>query len=328
MPALPNATATYTSSTVNTDANSNPNDGRQVEVLSTNMLQGITSSSFNTLKSGQYTYLVEETNAGATGVKYSQAQYYVTLFVQKNTSTDEYFIDSVQIKQIKADGGSTDPLDLVPDTKTTYDNTTLADNNFVFKNVYDKKDGNGGPFTSGELSLSDKKGFAVYKISTDAPAALDFVFDLTLTAPAGAHSASQSPLPSATIVSATGDGTTVQNIAAYGETTTFKLKKGEKLVLNNVLMGSTAKVEETEAQGFTPTVLANGAGGEVTSIDTMKTTGVILSDDGGNHATFTNTTQDPVGVLLNNLPFIILFLAAAGGITLFVRNRRKAYSED
>ena len=87
-------------------------------------------------------------------------------------------------------------------------------------------------------------------------------------------------------------------------------------------------IEETESQGFNPSVKAMSVGGEVTALDTLKTTGIVLGDQqGGNSAAFTNTKQTATGVILKNLPFIILGLVATAGIVLYVRGRAKKVTE-
>lgn len=300
------------------------NDGKQLIKLSDDMLLNV-----NFTKAGQYTYTVKETAGSTPGMTYSQAEYLVSLIVVKD-STGKFVVDEIQIKKTKNDDGSD-----ATDTKTPYNPDVDHNgdkNGLAFNNVYDKTGGNPDPTPEpgtpdpGKPTEADKQGFVVNKVVDGSDTTAEFGFKLTLDAPKAATATALAVDPTAKIVKSDGNVKDV-TLNAYGTPTEFKLKKGEKLVLTKVLLGSTAKVEETDAQGFTPAVEANGFEGKVTKLDTLKDTGVILSDKGGNYATVTNKQQTITGILINNLPFILLFIVAVGGITVYIRNRNRANRE-
>lgn len=310
-PALTSVTSNY-DGTEDTDADA-AKPGKQLNVLSGDMLDGV-----NFTKAGQYTYTVKEIAGTTEGMTYSKAEYLASLMVVKS-GDGKFTVEKIMIKKIKDDEGK----DVTNDSKTEY-NPEEANNNLAFNNVYDKKDGNDNP-GGGEVTEPDKKGFVVNKVVATATDA-SFGFKLTLVAPAGATQAAVDALPTAKIIKADGTLKETVTMSAYGTSTEFTLKKGERLVLADVLLGSTAKVEESDTQGFTPTVEANGVSA-VNDVDTLKNNGVILSDAGNNYATVTNTEQTLTGILMSNLPLILLFVIAAGGIAVYARNRRKANSE-
>lgn len=311
-PDLAAATATYTAADTN-DADATA-PGKQVVKLTGDLLAGVSFT-----KAGQYSYKITETAGSAEGVTYSGAEYIVSLFVTKQ-SDDSFKVDRIEIMQTKNDAGEAVPSA----TKTEYNpgSSTGENNNFKFENHYDKKGGNPNP-NGNTPTAEDKKGLVISKAVVDGgDTNLEFGFKLTLTKPAGTLDTS---VPTAKIVNATGTAGSAQTLA-YGTAFEFKLKAGERLVLDNVLLGSNAKIEESEKQGYTlKTVTATGVE-TVTSEADLKTTGIVLSDTGAdaNSALFTNEKPTATGVILNNLPFILLFIVAGTGIALYVRSRRKS----
>ena len=58
------------------------------------------------------------------------------------------------------------------------------------------------------------------------------------------------------------------------------------------------------------------------------TAGLAIGDNAaGNSVVFVNTQQTATGIILNNLPFIVLALVAGLGIFFFVKNRREEEAE-
>lgn len=318
LPDLTASTIAYTAAD-DTDADA-AKDGKQLTKAASDMLDNVKFE-----KAGQYTYTIKETEGTEKGVTYSKAEYLASLFVVKKDG--KFVVNNIMIKKIKNDDGTD-----ATGEKTPYDPTDLDKNGLAFNNVYDKKDGNPDPGKNDPdpdtPNPDDKKGLVINKIvAADENSGESFGFKLTLTAPKGATKAAVDAVPTAKIVDKDGKATPV-TINAYGTATEFQLKAGEKLVLNDVLLGSTAMIEETESQGFNPSVKAMAAGGEVTALDTLNTTGIVLGDQqGGNSAAFTNTKQTATGVILKNLPFIILGLVATAGIVLYVRGRAKKVTE-
>ncbi|MDO5015362.1 MAG: FctA domain-containing protein [Clostridia bacterium] len=317
LPALADKTADYTAADA-TDADANA-PGKQVIKASADFLDGVTFT-----EAGQYTYTIKETAGTTADMVYSKAEYLVSLFVGK-AADGNFVVNQIQVKQVKDDAGNAKD-----DTKTEY-NPDLNSNKLAFGNTYNKTGGNPNPGENTDPNDpdnpndDDKKGLVVNKIVADADdAGLSYGFSLTLTAPEGI---STEVAPTAFIVAKDGTKTAV-TMSAYGEATTFSLKAGEKLVLDKVLLGSTAKLEETDAQGYQTSVNAIGIDGAVTNVDDLKNTGIVIGEPTGdaaasNHIAVTNTKQTATGILLKNLPFIVLGLVATAGIVFYVVNRAK-----
>jgi len=124
-------------------------------------------------------------------------------------------------------------------------------------------------------------------------------------------------------------------------TGTFKLKHGQYIVFEGLPAGTTYTLSEdltaanekqyTPSVGLTVNGDVPGAGvGAIVNADRVFTIGgttPINLGEGDNFADWTNTHAEvnPTGILLNNLPFILLILAAIGGFIWFVvAKRRKA----
>lgn len=117
----------------------------------------------------------------------------------------------------------------------------------------------------------------------------------------------------------------------YGEEFTFNLKDGGTLVFENLPAGTRYTVTEVGAQdGYTPTYELVENGKAPVSSETVGeandlTVNNALVGEKTNSVEFTNTYEDMVitGVILNNLPFIILIAVAIAGIAGYVAVRRK-----
>ena len=122
---------------------------------------------------------------------------------------------------------------------------------------------------------------------------------------------------------------------------TFKLKHGQYIVFEDLPAGTTYTLSEAltanNEQYYTPTVeltVNDGTPAPEVAVkaasDNVYTIGgatPINLGEGDNFAAWTNTHRSvsPTGILLNNLPFILLILAAIGGFIWFIiAKRRKA----
>jgi hypothetical protein len=123
--------------------------------------------------------------------------------------------------------------------------------------------------------------------------------------------------------------------AATGTATTVQLKHNQKLVFQSLEAGALVSVTEQGTASYTPsadvtsqnvTETLNGTTGQDLKAPGSQTYAVIGADI-ENSVAFTNTIQDvtPTGIIMNNLPFFMLILAAAAALFAFavVENRRK-----
>jgi hypothetical protein len=106
------------------------------------------------------------------------------------------------------------------------------------------------------------------------------------------------------------------NTETYNVPKTAKLShNGESLNVAKLPIGTKITVQEAAADGYTA---------KWTSSDQNKTT--VLVGEKGAYIKCTNTFEDnsvtPTGIIINNLPYVLVILLAIGGIAVFARKRR------
>lgn len=301
-----------------TDGDANK-QGLQLVKTTENVLKGVTFA-----KAGQYTYKVTENQTLADnttlpqGLVMSKAEYLVSIFT-KTIANNKVVVDNIYIAQLKKDDGT----DIDGEKKKVdYDSTSDTTNKFEFNNNYDPKAGNDNP-SSKEITEADKKGFVLQKNveGEKANANEEFTFSLTVTKPEGSHGSDQNF--NYKVVDSNGTAGNASQ-GAYGTAFEVKLKKGCRVVLSSVLLGSKVQAEETVSAGYTKTLAAGQCkfnGTAIATVDDLKA-GKNIGDKGDNSIIFVNTQQTPTGILLNSLPFIVLALVALAGIVFFVKNRK------
>lgn len=301
-----------------TDGDANK-QGLQLVKTTENVLKNVKFS-----KAGQYTYKVTENQTLADnvtlpqGLAMSKAEYLVSIFT-KTIANNNVVVDNIYIAQLKKDDGT----DSDKKEKVDYDSTSDTTNKFEFNNNYDPKAGNDSP-SGKEINEADKKGFVLKKNveGEKANANEEFTFSLTVTKPEGSHGSDQK-----FNYKVVNDQGAVDGNASEGNYTTpftVKLKKGYRVVLYNVLLGSKVQAEETVSAGYTKSLEKDQCkfnGTVIATVDELKT-GKNIGDKGDNSIIFVNTQQTPTGILLNSLPFIVLALVALAGIVFFVKNRK------
>ena len=103
--------------------------------------------------------------------------------------------------------------------------------------------------------------------------------------------------------------------------TVFHLKHGQRLVFVDTPVGTNYSVEEQAATHYVPSVIVTTAGTVGTSItgsiSTALSTGPQFVGEEHNSAAFTNTRDSvtPTGLNLNDIPFIVMIILAAGALT-------------
>lgn len=237
---------------------------------------------------GVYTYTVQET-AGETSVEngtvtYDGSVYTVRVYV-RNTENGGLAID-----QITAAKGA--------------EGQEVKQSEIKFVNKFEKK-----------TNLVVKKN----TVGDLADKTKEFTFNVTFTKPA------------------TYDGSTFvsgNDTYTFGQEYTFTLADGGQKVFSNLPAGTRYVVTEVgSADGYAPsvTVVENGTqtvnktAADADSLATAETGKTNLAGEGTNTVTFTNTYKDvPItGIIMNNLPFVILILAAAAGIVGYLVIRRR-----
>ena len=106
-----------------------------------------------------------------------------------------------------------------------------------------------------------------------------------------------------------GSNTENPSTIKIGEETTFLLKHGETIHIENLPYGVTYTVTETAAEGYTTE--KTGDTGEISAADQI--------------AAFTNTKAGSIdtGVVLNNMPYILVLAVLAAGVAVFIIRKRR-----
>lgn len=175
-----------------------------------------------------------------------------------------------------------------------------------FNNKYEKTNTEDGPLTISKTVEGDM-----------ADKASKFKFTLTITAPEGSDLAG-----TAAITGKIGEETVE---IAYGENE-IELADGETLEVTGLVYGSTYSVVEADTDEdiqnydqYETKVSVNGSEKEgKESGDT------ILDDTKDNTVAFTNTLEitPPTGIIINNLPYILLVVIAAAGVIYMQMKKR------
>lgn len=312
LPKIDNATAKI-EKTMNTDMDT-ATDGKQIVKLTDDVLKGV-----NFPEPGQYTYRVKEKKGTTNAMTYSSASYLISILTK--TEGGKVVVSSIQIKKEKNDDGQEKP-----EGKTEYKPGAGAegkDNNFVFNNNYDPKGGNNNP-TGKDITTEDKKGFVLRKevAGTNGNVNEKFKFNITANKPDGSHS-NEINFKYKVVSS---DGTAgAEKTANYNTPFDVELKHGDRVVFGDVLLGTIVKAEETVDFGYQKSIKDDSKinGQKVTDVESLKNGLAIGDNAGGNFVNFVNTQQTATGILMNNLPFIALVLAAGFGIFFFVKNKKE-----
>lgn len=290
MPAISEQTLAFGSSdTGTTPANSN--------------LKTVTKTTANIVPAageyphaGIYKYHIKEktgtytTQTGET-MTYSQAEYDMTIYVVNDTTGLK--IDSVTVNYTKDDNGN---------AKT--DKATIK-----FVNQYAKNN-----------SLTISK--AVTGAMGDKTKEFNFTLSLSSLSALEENNAAY------TGVIHRADGTTTETATlTSGANTTFSLKDTEYIVFSALSVGTKYTVSEQEKNqnGYTTTVKVTANGQEITGNNAESN---VLVGENENKVEYTNNkeTTVPTGILVNNLPFIILIIVAICGFSGYIVFRRRKSS--
>lgn len=255
------------------------------------VLEGTTTISFQGTwpHAGEYVYMVTESKENPmSNVTYDTSSYTLRVYVINGTN-------GLEVEKITAQGenGKTDKI--------------------LFTNTYAKNDAT--------LTI-EKNTTGKYANKTK-----EFKFEITFT---------NSPMSEQ--ASFTGNIGSEPVVCTAGTPKSFTLADGEQLVFSHLPVGTTYVVEELAASdGYTPSVtvienktttLTNKTVQEAEALDTLKQDGTKnLVGEYENKVTFTNTHQGgvvPTGILMNNLPFILLVaVAIVAFVSLAVIKRRR-----
>jgi hypothetical protein len=315
MPAIGNKTVSFTSAD-----NPSPVDDMKTVIKNTGDMLPVGTAFPGT---GIYIYEVVESQTGApsgAGItsNYSQAEYELHVYVAEDDIDGTLFVKYAFAMRTQDDAG--EEVDTEEKVDPTAPGTETGSNGFAFTNSYVKVTNPGG---------GDDPEDAVLKIDKMVTGELgsktkDFKFDVTITN----HSLVTTPTTYTGYIWDADEDDVVDSLtftATPGTLKVVNLKHGQMLFFTDLPIGTSWVVNEQAASGYKPSVA-----GQVTGTGTTGnplTTGNKLVLEAGSSVTFTNDYESaaPMGILLNNLPFILLILAAAGALIIFLVRRRSIY---
>ena len=281
----------------------------------------------NYTHAGEYVYTVaEKQNVGwkviqkngspIDSMTYDNRNYEMHVIV-KNKTTGGTYISSVYFKQVTPSvNGKVKPSE----SGTTYKYD-------LFTNIYRK---NAGKITDPNEPNPNKpnvskvdpnaKSLVIKKVVSGATAdkSKDFTFKLTFT-----------KASTETSQSITGKIGETSKTFVYGQETTITLRHDQSLVFDTIPAGTRYKLVETGSQGYTASAAykENGASkNQAGTVSTNFTQDSILIGEKPNDNTITNSLPDvtPTGLLIDNLPFILMIGLGLAGFVVLSKKRRQA----
>ena len=281
----------------------------------------------NYTHAGEYVYTVaEKQNVGWKVIQkngspidfmtYDNRNYEMHVIV-KNKTTGGTYISSVYFKQVSPSvNGKVKPSE----SGTTYKYD-------LFTNIYRK---NAGKITDPNEPNPNKpnvskvdpnaKSLVIKKVVSGATAdkSKDFTFKLTFT-----------KASTETSQSITGKIGETSKTFVYGQETTITLRHDQSLVFDTIPAGTRYKLVETGSQGYTASAAykENGASkNQAGTVSTNFTQDNILIGEKPNDNTITNSLPDvtPTGLLIDNLPFILMIGLGLAGFVVLSKKRREA----
>ncbi|WP_312446444.1 DUF7601 domain-containing protein [Lacrimispora sp.] len=297
---------------------------------------------------GVYVYTIQE-NPSVTGYTpgenetyvFSPAQYTLAVYV-KNGDNGLYVAAVASSITVNDSGNQTsDPGDKVDPTPQPGDpNITGNYSKIIFTNTYSKTAGGVDPTDPNNHVLTIGKA-----VSGDyADRSKYFAFQITATQPGVVQG---SVTYKAYVLNSSNQVVTSENNASdlqtdgegysyieftSGAAETVNLKHDQKLVFTDLHIGADYVAVESAVEHYTASamVVENGIGPvQYNNVidNTSLSIGTKLIGENQNSAAFTNTyrTITPTGVIINNLPFVMILILAAGSFVVFVviKSRKK-----
>lgn len=286
------------------------------KIDSKNVLAGKTFAA-----AGKYTFNVienakNELDDKGYGLTVSKANYTVDVYVKNKKDGAGTYVYSVVVNKVLDDDGNSSSGKVDPNPESGHG----EDSEFKFINTYTKQAGINDPDNPGhKLALSISKTVAGdYGDKTRG-----FTFNVTINLPSTADDSKE-------------------YIGKVGETefkfkdnvsTVVTLAHGQKLKFEDLPAGTKYSVIETGTDNYTPlaSIIENGEPATTLSSNEGASLEVLnkLVGEKANSAAFTNTYDDnsvtPTGIIINNLPFVLMVVVAGSGLALYVVSKRRSH---
>lgn len=295
---------------------------------------------------GQYTFTITETAAEqdspttdkngvthTTNLTYSKAEYKADLYVKTKTDGTNY-ISSIKVTKEKDDTGTeitsanekkvdpskpdgtddgkgglrfvntfTDKIKTTEDPGKSPDpdpeNPTNTDNRDKVLSV--------GKIVNGDLADKNKKFQFTVKVTQPSLVTPDESYNAKIIKTDGKQDGKDIPFES-------------------GKEQTVSLSHGEKLVFNDLYVGTAFEAQETEANNlYTPLtyVKFNSGNPETKSQGNANVTGNVSEGTDTVVVVNTRNSTSPTGIVVNNLPYILIILGVVAGFAGYIASKRR-----
>ncbi|MGL6200505.1 MAG: DUF7601 domain-containing protein [Lachnospiraceae bacterium] len=321
MPEIPTVTLNFYSS----DSGDVSGSMYQISKTSGNVLSGLL---WTALGAGAYEYQVTETATTPTpalgtgeAINSSQAVYRLYVFVEWDSANAAYVVTRTYSERTTNDNGETDGVE----AGIGKGGANPLDNNYNFKfiNTYIKEGG----------SPSGTEALTITNTTTGTGSDVNKQFTYTIIADDSVTGKAAGSY-TGTITRSGGGKSTIDLTADSKTSSTFTLANGDKIIFDDLPVGTTFTVKETGESGYLPTYSGTTAKGTInSSTSPAPAAGESLSTDFltigaiNNVVNYTNTYDSsiiPTGVLSAILPFAALIAAAMVAFVIFAAiNRRK-----
>jgi hypothetical protein len=282
-----------------------------------------------------FTGLVNSTTTAET-MDFSEAVYRVTVVVANEDGGSGLYVKYIAVQQTMDDEGAA-----VTDTVKVNSEPTIDDsgNGFLFTNNFNRRkltdptdpDANDDGLYVGNLvagDIGDKTQYFDYAVTITAPATAISTSYIACIAELGNSPSTIVTDTTANSVTNVTPGTGGYFTIASGANVTLKLKHNQRLVFTDMLVGTTYTAGETDAAtGYTVTA-AKVQDGVSSDVSSTRNSIAGAVGESNNSVTVTNTRNSttPTGILIDNLPFILLIFASVGGLAAYFAIRQhRAY---
>ena len=290
-------------------------------------------------RAGEYSFTVAETEGNTEGMTYSKDTYKLRLMVNNDKEITDVTVEKTTPSS-GDNGQKVDPTDTDP-TNNNGGNTSGGDpspadslGGFTFTNSYTKDvtthdeptdpnpdtnpDDPENPDPIDEDTLTEDVGGAYvldkFVLGEYGDQTNDFVFTVTVTLPKLSKDFDFTGANAPTVTENKGS---ISGTWADGQAVTVNLKHEGKLTFPELPIGTKIEVSEAAVAGYKQVLTTSEAD------DAAK---VTVTEDAGGYAIMRNSFDDesvtPTGIVINNLPYVLLIGLALGGIVLFSRKKR------
>ena len=321
MPAIPDRSVNFTTA----DAGTTAAGVKKVMKETVNIVDGVVFP-----HAGEYIYTVKEENSGFTltnnsdlseSMAYSTIEYQIQIIVANNAAGTAVYVQSISVNVLS--GGVVG--NKVNDNDDEEGTSFAFDNKFVRTHLNDPT--NPGDTNDTNLRISKKVAGDGGNLSQYFDFKTTFTAPLLVT-PSTPATYKAGIMEGGTLIDPTPNG--ISGAAAdhsftisQGTAFTFKLKHGQKLVLLDLPVGAKYEASETDSKGHTAniTVKANGVAGSESATTNVPSTYI---GEAANSALVRNdkVASTPTGILMNNLPYVILIAIAIAGLAAAAGRKR------